>query len=236
MVISLDIYKKLLQNPDEVTVGQIGELKSIVDRFPYFQSARALYLKALKSQGSFRYNHELKVTAAHTIDRTVLFEFITSDGFSKDVTSTEEKIDAVTANETRRSNTYINSLQIGEPINFTKNESYSFNEWLQLATHNPIVRAEPKKKSLEDKLELIDRFIKNNPKISPVSKGKTAEFEIPKNKVDKTLMTQTLARVYLEQKKYEKAIKAFEILSLKYPEKSGFFADQIKKIKILKKQ
>ena len=44
-------------------------------------------------------------------------------------------------------------------------------------------------------------------------------------------MTETLARVYLEQKKYNNAIKAYKILSLKYPEKSGYFADQIKAIK-----
>ena len=48
-------------------------------------------------------------------------------------------------------------------------------------------------------------------------------------------MTETLAHVYLEQKKYEKAITAFTILSLKYPEKSSFFANQIKAIKNLQK-
>ena len=46
-----------------------------------------------------------------------------------------------------------------------------------------------------------------------------------------SLMTETLARIYLEQKQYEKAIQAYKILSLKYPEKSGFFADQIRAIK-----
>lgn len=46
-------------------------------------------------------------------------------------------------------------------------------------------------------------------------------------------MTETLARVYLEQKKYQKAIQAYEILILKYPEKSSFFADHISDIKIL---
>jgi hypothetical protein len=44
-------------------------------------------------------------------------------------------------------------------------------------------------------------------------------------------MTETLAHVYLEQKKYQKAITAFTVLSLKYPEKSSFFANQIKAIK-----
>jgi virulence-associated protein VapD len=47
-------------------------------------------------------------------------------------------------------------------------------------------------------------------------------------------MTETLARVYLEQKKYQKAIQAYEILILKYPEKSSFFADRISDIRFYK--
>ena len=50
-----------------------------------------------------------------------------------------------------------------------------------------------------------------------------------------SLMTETLARIYVEQKNYDKAIQSYQILSLKYPEKSGFFADQIKRIQILQK-
>nr|WP_237717485.1 hypothetical protein [Myroides injenensis] len=46
-------------------------------------------------------------------------------------------------------------------------------------------------------------------------------------------MTETLAKIYLEQRKYQKAIQAYEILILKYPEKSSFFADQILDIKAL---
>ena len=47
-------------------------------------------------------------------------------------------------------------------------------------------------------------------------------------------MTETLARVYLEQGKYKKAIQAYKILSLKYPEKSSFFADRIKDVEKLR--
>jgi hypothetical protein len=43
-------------------------------------------------------------------------------------------------------------------------------------------------------------------------------------------MTETLANLYWKQKKYEEAKNAFRVLALKYPEKSGFFADQIKLI------
>jgi lipopolysaccharide biosynthesis regulator YciM len=46
-------------------------------------------------------------------------------------------------------------------------------------------------------------------------------------------MTETLARVYLQQKNYKKAIQAYKILILKNPEKSGFFADQIRAVEKL---
>ena len=97
-------------------------------------------------------------------------------------------------------------------------------------------KVEKVKTKKDNKYFLINRFIENNPKISSLKKDETIEVVIPKNKADKSLMTETLAKVYLEQKKFSKAIKAYEILSLKYPEKSGFFADQIKGIKKLTKQ
>ena len=40
-------------------------------------------------------------------------------------------------------------------------------------------------------------------------------------------MTETLAELYIEQKKFKEALKAYEILSLKYPEKISLFANQI---------
>ena len=44
------------------------------------------------------------------------------------------------------------------------------------------------------------------------------------------LITETLANIYAEQKKYDKAVDAFKKLSLKYPEKSAYFALRIKEI------
>ena len=48
---------------------------------------------------------------------------------------------------------------------------------------------------------------------------------------DLYLTTETLAKIYIDQGHYERAIQAYEILCLKYPKKSGFFANQIKEIK-----
>ena len=137
-------------------------------------------------------------------------------------------------------------LEIGKPLPFTKQEKHSFSEWLQLASLKTIERDHEKlntNDSAEDdidfplekdvlkkkKFELIDKFIENNPKIVPTKKSPSKVDMTESIKLDKDeLMTETLAKVYLEQKKYKKAIQAYKILSLKYPEKSGFFADRIK--------
>ena len=67
-----------------MTKQSLSDLVEVIDVYPYFQSARALWLKGLKNQESFRYNDALKLTAAHTTNRDILFEFITSDSFEQD--------------------------------------------------------------------------------------------------------------------------------------------------------
>ena len=53
---------------------------------------------------------------------------------------------------------------------------------------------------------------------------------------DKNLASEYLAEIYLKQGNKKRAIEIYEVLSLKYPEKSGFFADQIRAIKELQEQ
>ena len=130
------------------------------------------------------------------------------------------------------------TLEIGKPLTFNNSETHSFQEWLQIAKVKPIIRTNYTDKNdtttnLSSKLDIIDKFIENNPKISPIKKD--AQLPVFGNKTDDNsyLMTETLAKVYLEQKKYIKAIQAYEILILKYPEKITFFADRISDIKTL---
>ena len=136
-------------------------------------------------------------------------------------------------------------LQLGQPLEFDKTEVHSFTEWLKITNFKPIERVEQPEittakeegSEINMKFELIDKFIKNNPKMPKVTtKGGSIDLSKDSVHTTDTLMTETLARIYLEQKNYDKAIQAYDILSLKYPEKSGFFADQIQAIKKLKEQ
>tara|TARA_R110002096_G_scaffold1939_2_gene9840 strand:- start:5360 stop:6298 length:939 start_codon:yes stop_codon:yes gene_type:complete len=296
-----------LQHPQAITHQQTDVVKSIIDEFPYFQSARAIYLKGLKDQSSFKYNQELKTTAAYTTDRSILFDFITSEDFIqneisqfikqniahlkdidvdiedisvnksviidnalkqqiKDTTGVldidlfepkeerpkkafvldeSESIENVTTETKTQDPSATDILSLGTPLQFDKKEKHSFNEWLKLTCFSPIVREEDKKKPaiIEEepdtsdkakKFELIDKFIIQKPKINPLksstSKGNLAKAQMIQ---PEALMTETLARIYVEQKNYRKAIQSYKILSLKYPEKSSFFANQIKAVEQL---
>ena len=108
-----------------------------------------------------------------------------------------------------------------------KIEKYSFLDWFDVINES--------ESNLDYKIDLIDKFIKNSPKIDIRKEYKPDLEIIPESKIKDDLITETLAKIYIDQKKYNKAIKAYNILSLKYPKKSSFFADQIERIKNLKK-
>ena len=266
-LMNLTDYTYLLNKPDAINDRYAATLENVLSVFPYFQSARVLKLKHLYNQDSFNYNYALKVSAAFTTDRSILFDFITSDSFvSVQKGLYEKKLEELMNMSVIESEHIIvksnqlvvdalelsiltsikeaapteeqkveEKLALGKPLEFSKNEKHSFQEWLQLSRLKPIVREETIS-SFEDKkrkLDLIDRFIENNPKITPMAKDTAVSVVEVISEDTSHLMTETLARVYLEQKKYSKAIQAYEILILKYPEKSSLFANRISDIKIL---
>jgi len=306
----LNDFTYILQHPQDLTIEQTNILNEIISKYPYFQPARALYLKGLKNKESINYNNELKTTAAYTTDRSILFDFITSEIFNQNEVSkmikqnseslknifvndledisvnksvaiddalkqhikdTEGVLDPylfeekISAKQIEQFISDINeapklpiidvdvqnikskpedTLNLGKPLEFDKSETHSFAEWLKITNFKPIVReGKVDKKSSEvdkdptmpitKKFELIDKFLESNPKIIPSKEVSTIKLVQNDDLHHDGFMTETLARIYVEQKNYDKAIQSYKILSLKYPEKSGFFADQIKAVKQL---
>jgi len=278
-------FTYLLSNPQNISAEKQDNLAKVLERYPYFQTARALQLKGLKNDNSFLYNDALKLTAAYTTDRNILFEYITSESFAQNEISeiiqqhdnsvlemevfTENvseqisvEIDNQIKEELKKAEAILNPklferkiesvekiiekekaseevLEVDKPLDFTKEDPHSFSEWLKLTSATPIVRVEKKEAPSEKqkKFDLIDKFIQDKPKLSPKNlsseKKENENLATQYSQPSEALMTETLARVYLQQKNYKKALQAYHILILKYPEKSGFFADQIRAIKKL---
>ncbi|MBL0330345.1 MAG: hypothetical protein IPP64_13200 [Bacteroidetes bacterium] len=121
-------------------------------------------------------------------------------------------------------------------------DALTFTDWLKHVNTGTVIQEESytenKSENTENQLsafELIDKFIKEEPRItrpkteffSPVNMAKQSVAE------DITFVSETLAKIYVLQGNYTKAIKAYENLRLKYPEKRLYFASQIKNLRKL---
>ncbi len=266
-------FINILKHPQYINPQQTILMQEMLDDFPYFQSARAIYLKGLKNDDNYKYNSALKITAAYTANRSILFDYITSDVFSQQSVSIAQQqlqsqiaqIEVINAEEiisfssetndfdkkTLNPNLFekkkkaneiailTDNLEVDKPLNFNKNETHSFHEWLKLSQLKSISREDSETLKTDrkpNKTELINQFIANKPKIKPVKKTVLLKNLATQNQFNsEELMTETLAKVYLSQKNYKQAKQAYRILSLKYPEKSSFFAVRISDIKKLEK-
>ncbi|WP_196885292.1 hypothetical protein [Aureivirga sp. CE67] len=238
-MISSNDFLKILGENSKIGSKETENLKEILEKFPYFQVSRALYLKGLKNQESYEYNKQLKIAAAYTADRSILFDYISSDDFrnQQNIENTSTEIPKIEPVENEKEEVE-EILDLGKPLDFEKNDYLSFSEWLQVGSVKKVSRSKIGEipKNITGKLELIDKFIASNPKMkTPNTSGKNENIAVESTKINDHIMTETLAKVYLEQKKYDSAIKAYRILSLKYPKKSVLFANQIKAIKVLQK-
>ena len=235
MVITKETYHNWMLNPQNLRVIESNELLQLTKKYPYCQSSQLLFLKSLHNQESIHFNKQLRYAAAFAGDRQQLFYLITEKDKrhqQKPIVKKNETV-IVEKKETKE------QLGIGQPLQFDTEEKHSFSEWLKLSQAKPIKRKEKTFKqgqSLNDKLDLIEQFVAKEK-----SKPEKKEFFSPSNQAKKsiedrmTFVTETLARVYLEQEHYEKAKLAYQQLSLKYPKKSSFFADQIELIEKLLK-
>ena len=109
------------------------------------------------------------------------------------------------------------------PILSSEKTKNSFIKWLKVSKQfsNP----ESSQNSL------IESFLKMNPRIDPEKNISNTDMASDFKLSEKEYMTETLAKIYFKQNKFDEAIRAYEILCLKYPEKISLFADQIKAIK-----
>ena len=199
-------YEKFISDFDPDSEENIQKLENLIKDYPYFLEPKLYYLKTLKEKKSKKYDSELRKIAISIYDRSWLFDWINLPW------------------KTKKGNNKTIEKDISVKMNFI--------DWINHIESNKLNNN--KSESVDKKINLIETFINRPKKIEKedLDKGQD-DISIKTITLENELITETLAKIYLKQKKYKKAMDAFKILSLKYPEKNAFFADQIKKIKKL---
>ena len=110
----------------------------------------------------------------------------------------------------------------------------TWQNWLKIERKEEVSEQKPLISKEEVKNNVIEKFIEKEPKISKLKEE--SDFIVKEKSTNIShLMTETLANLYVEQKLYAKAIKAYEVLIEKHPQKEERFNEKIQEIKDLRK-
>jgi len=235
----------------------INELETVVAETPYFQLAWMLLAKSQSKKGNDEYKTTLSKTAARVYNREQLFDYIYLEQpqvIEKEEQAIEKPILKPKMNESSKTGIKSADKPIApKPMVKNSGEEVKSKEDLRSIVKERLAAIEKEKaqkqtNNLEKKpkevkaaskstQDIIESFIKQNPSISkPKDAAYKEEIELAARSLDEKydFISETLAEINLRQGHTKKAIKIYEKLSLKYPEKSSYFAAQIEKIKYSK--
>lgn len=230
----------LIAHPERLDKETLYELRQLVAQYPYFQAARLLFLKNLFLLHDPTFGEELRRAALYIPDRRVIFNMvegsnyeIRSDKAVRKEKKTEEAtgdrtlslIDDFLQNSTVEEETPRRKLTIADATT----DYAAFLLQMEDAETPP-----PESGRAQRSQMLIDDFIENKPDRIVLQEEPEYKPEMPlcsdgeDDDPDEDYFTETLAKIYIKQGRYEKAMEIIRKLNLNYPKKNIYFADQMR--------
>ena len=234
--------QELIADPGRMNRDTLYELRNMLVRYPYFQTARLLYLKNLYLLHDLSFGEELRKAALYVADRRVLFFLI--EGNKLVIEAKQKQVQDIHVEEPTLDRTlslidsFLSSLpeETISPVSLDLSVDYTS----YLLREEDLLPEESDQSEIPRMKgqELIDGFIEkakeDNVICLKLSSGNevedTSEQEtvLDENEEDESCFTETLAKIYVKQQRYSKALEIIKKLSLKYPKKNAYFADQIR--------
>ncbi|MEG0949364.1 MAG: hypothetical protein RR212_10010 [Bacteroidales bacterium] len=219
----------------------LQELVQLAGHYPYFQVSRLLYLKNLSELRSVRYAEELHRNAVYMPDRVRLFTYLDHGEYAWSQHLQKTQVAVMAESKTAPDSFSL----IDNYLRHTDEEPYpeqledllpklddeQNNDYIHTLLDKPDIEPLPS----DSQQSIIDSFI---------AKDEVGEVRLPLEDLqpepqkttgkedalikEDAFLTESLAKIYIKQKKYSKALEIIKKLSLKYPEKNVYFADQIR--------
>ncbi|WP_291529703.1 tetratricopeptide repeat protein [Bacteroides sp. UBA939] len=238
-----------IQQPETLNRETLYELRTLVARYPYFQSLRLLYLKNLYLLHDINFGAELRKAVLYVSDRRVLFYLIEGDRYMLRSRAAAQ----VTEKEKDEEPSMDRTLSLIDAFLATIPEEHSQATELDYAMDYTAYLLEDREGGDEQReslpastevqrlrgQDLIDGFIRQSEVVvsrevevdretETEDTGESIPQELPSDDLDDTCFTETLAKIYIKQRRYDKALEIIKKLSLNYPKKNAYFADQIR--------
>ena len=257
-----------INNPDLMGNDTLEELRSIILRYPYFQTAWLLYIKNLYLIKHPSFKDELRRGALYVADLRVLFYFVEGNSFSFPKSEYKESEKQVANDRTldlinRFLSEIPNDKGLSSELSIPVDSVMDYSSLLLLNS------AENGRKEVDNTAlplkgqALIDDFIEKSESgmlssgnnmtdavgngnekdefsdedlvvidddnnAGPVDDAMDGNAEAADETGDDNYLTETLAKIYVKQQRYDKALEIIKKLNLKYPKKNAYFADQMR--------
>ena len=233
---------ELIKHPERMDRDTLYELRSILALHPYFQTVRLLMLQNLYLLHDPSFDEELRRAAIYVTDRKSIFQMIEAAHYQlrqqlSSSTSTTSQTSSTSPTRTiDLIDNFLDSIPQEEsdkkvqrkPTPVDASVDYvayllSSEETEQHTSNAPDMKGQ----------ELIDNFLEQEQgrillNELPQYTQETVNNENADEEVEEKYFTETLARIYIKQGHYEKALGIIERLSERYPKKNAYFADQMR--------
>lgn len=238
----------LIKNRFKLNSSTLEELEQFVDKYPYFHTARLLYVLNLYILHDKRFGEELRKASVCVPDRSVLFNMIEGANYNR--TNPDDDMPIMTEGDEGRTVSLIDSflsttVQHDEHTASVRGDSKpslldATNDYASF-----LIRQEEEEKVEQTAeqgapqlkgQELIDNFIELTKGKQRVSLGDSdnPEFESPEiSDSDAEIYTETMTNIYIKQGRYSQALEILKRICLNNPKKSAYFANQMNLLQVI---
>ena len=238
---------ELINHPERLDRDTLYELRSTLALYPYFQNVRLLLLQNLYLLHDPSFDEELRRAAIYITDRKVIFQMIEAGHYQlkrpKEQTAERLTKDEQDSRTLSLINDFLDSLpldqqaeQDGQPKKRRPTPADAAVDYvaylLESETEEDRELAAETPQTIGQ--SLIDSFIEQDKGKRRLNENPTLRPDIEPasqsggEKDENGVYTETLARIYIKQGNYSKALQIIKQLSLDNPKKNAYFADQIR--------